>query len=180
MQEAKQWREKSLAEGRKKVGTAQQQQHRGQKRKDRGSEAAAAAEGGAEGGASGSGTQQQQQQQGKQGKRRRGEDGEGEGGLSFSKLDFGGEPRQGKKQRRRQSKEQLLAAAEEKQANAQELGASQSGKVRGPSGCRSLSLSCLQPAICHLPHVLPAWRRCLPPAAAPPPPPPSPGFECTV
>lgn len=74
-EDAKQWRERSLQEGRKKVGkaAAAQQQQRGGK--------------GGKGGDAPAGPQQGQGQQQKGGKRQRGED-DGSA-LAFNKLDFG-------------------------------------------------------------------------------------------
>lgn len=86
-EDAKQWRERSLQEGRSKVVKAAQQQHR----KGGGSKGEQGADGAAGGQAQQQkqAKQQQQQQQqkggGKQGKRQRDE----EGGLAFNKLDFG-------------------------------------------------------------------------------------------
>ena len=86
--DAKQWREKSLQEGRQKVGKAaaaqQQQKEGGHKRKGGEQQAAAAGAAAGPGGSGGDGGQQQQG--GKQQKRQRGGS---EGGLSFNKLDFG-------------------------------------------------------------------------------------------
>ncbi|PRW58169.1 surfeit locus 6-like protein [Chlorella sorokiniana] len=131
--DAKQWRDKSLQEGRRKVarGALHQPKAAGSKP----SLAAGAAPGGAQqpqkGQAQGQQGQQQQGQQqqqggGKGGKRQR----EEEGGLTFNKLDFGTEPRHQKKRQRKQSKQQLLEAAQAKQSAAAELAGSADGKAQ--------------------------------------------------